>query len=870
MTPGDAPQSVDLSICDREPIHTPGAIQPHGVLLALDPDDMRIDQIAGDTQALLGASHSALLGQNLEARLGAVAATRLTRLVADEGPRSCLAFETEASGGAPALEGVVHIGDRAILIELEPRRDDVERDPLGLVQKMLAATAPAETIEAYAEAITRETAKATGFDHVMVYRFLPDGSGSVIAETAAEGCDSYLGLRFPASDIPQQARKLYVTNWLRVIPDARYTPAPIEPALSPSTGRPLDLSYSMLRSVSPVHLRYLANMGVRASMSLSIVVGGKLFGLVACHHRTPHFLDLRRRAACELFAQMISLEFQSRLEGETAKRRMRAGETQSRLVGAMSGRGDLAGALLGGQPNLLDLIEADGCAVCVEGECATLGRAPSAAQIGALLGWIHGRAQQGVLATDRLPLSYAPAEAFCDVASGVLAIAVSREPKDYVLFFRGELRQVVRWAGNPAKAVEADGETLTPRASFEAWEETVRLQSRAWSDTEIEIARSLRSAILEVFVHALDLAVRERQAAQARQDFLMAELEHRVKNTLSVIQSLVRFTARSSVSLEEFNATLQSRLLTMARVQNLLTQSRWEGLSIRAIVEDELAPFRQGETNACHISGEPIALKPKAALAVSMAIHELATNAAKYGALSAPGGVVRVDWRRRREKGEERVELIWKESKGPKVVPPERSGFGRMLIERTLAIDLGGAAELSFAASGVECRLRIPVSQIAFAKGPRESEKRPPRGDGDEPTPRALSHRRVLLVEDAALVAISVRELLEEWGMEIAHSCATVWDGLRAALRPDFDVALLDIDLDGEPVWPVADALAQAHVPFVFTTGFESRIVTPARFAGRPVVAKPYASEELVGALSRAMSQDASTSAASRPRASRA
>jgi light-regulated signal transduction histidine kinase (bacteriophytochrome) len=337
----------------------------------------------------------------------------------------------------------------------------------------------------------------------------------------------------------------------------------------------------------------------------------------------------------------------------------------------------------------------------------TLGRAPSAAQIGALVGWIHEHAQQGVLATDRLPLCYAPAEAYCDVASGVLAIAVSRAPKDYVLFFRGELRQVVRWAGNPAKAVEADGETLTPRASFEAWEETVRLQSRAWSDTEIEIARSLRSSILEVFVHALDLAVRERQAAQARQDFLMAELEHRVKNTLSVIQSLVRFTARSSASLEEFNATLQSRLLTMARVQNLLTQSRWEGLSIRAIVEDELAPFRQAEANACHITGEPIALKPKAALSVGMALHELATNAAKYGALSSLAGSLELAW----QEHSDGLQLEWRERSGKPVTAPTHCGFGTKSVIASVETQLGGRAVFDWRPEGLLCRLSVPLPE---------------------------------------------------------------------------------------------------------------------------------------------------------------
>jgi chemotaxis family two-component system sensor kinase Cph1 len=330
-----------------------------------------------------------------------------------------------------------------------------------------------------------------------------------------------------------------------------------------------------------------------------------------------------------------------------------------------------------------------------------------------------------------------------------------------------------------------------------------------------------------------------------------------VKNTLSVIQSLVRFTARSSSSLDEFNTTLQNRLLTMARVQNLLSQSRWEGLSIRTIANDELAAYRDGEKSVCVVSGEPVALKPKAALAVSMALHELATNAAKYGALSAPGGRVCVDWRRVRENDADWLALTWKESGGPPVTPPTRSGFGRILLERTVSIDLGGDVSLKFAPDGVEFRLRAPAAQIAFTK----DEGRPAAAaPSDAAHPAALAHRRVLVVEDSALVALAVHDLLEEWGMEVAATSATVWDGISAARRGDFDAALLDIDLDGEPVWPVADCLAQAGIPFVFTTAFESRMVIPPRFAGIPIVPKPYPPEELIGALSRAMATESRAS----------
>lgn len=844
----------DPTICDREPIHIPGAIQPHGVLLVLDPDDMTIVQAAGDTGALLGAPHAALLGQSLEARLGTVAATKLGRLVNEAValPRSLLVFETSKTDSAVALDGVVHIGDGAIVIELEPQRPGSEPDPLALVQRMIANSAPAETIVDFADAVAREVAKASGFDRVLVYRFLNDGSGKVIAEARAEGVDSYLGLRFPASDIPRQARRLYLTNWLRLIPDAVYTPAPIEPAINPKTGKPLDLSYSVLRSVSPVHLQFLANMGVRASMSMSIVIDGKLWGLIACHHRTPHFLDTRRRAACEVFAQMVSLQFQSRLEAQAAKDRARAGEIQRQLVNALSRQGEFAKALVEGRPNLLDLIDAGGCAVFVNGKLASVGRVPSDDQTRSLVRWLDQQSAEGVFATNSLPSLFEPSEAYCDVASGLLALSVSRTPKDYVLWFRPELRQVVRWAGNPEKPVEtaSGGAALTPRASFEAWEQTVRFTSETWTGQEIETARSLRASILEVVLRALDLAMRERQAAQSHQDFLMAELDHRVKNTLAVIQSLVRFTARSATSLEEFNANLQNRLLTMARVQNLLTRSRWEGLSVRTIFEDELAPYRHQNESCCDISGDPVVLKPKAALAVSLAVHELATNAAKYGSLSAPEGRLRVDWRLTREDGEGEFVLTWTETGGPRVAPPTRAGFGRTLLERTVALDLRGKVELRFEPRGVECRLTMPASQIVVSEALRATQT-PSADDADE-RPIAVAGLRVLLVEDSALVALGVREILEERRMEVVGPFASVRDALRAARELDFDIAVLDVDLDGEPVWPVADTLADEGSPFVFTTAFESHMVIPPRFSGHPVVAKPYPPDELIRALSRA------------------
>jgi chemotaxis family two-component system sensor kinase Cph1 len=708
--------AVDLTACDLEPIHIPGSIQPHGVLLVVDPDDMKIIQVAGETETLLGATRDVLLGQSFEAKLGSLAAMKLSSVAREAvtAAHPLLVFETIANDPSRVLDGVVTMSEGSIIVELERQQQGLESDPLALVQRMIAVCSSAETTSEFTQAVAEEVFKATGFDHVMVYQFLHDQSGSVVAEARADGVTSYLGLRYPASDIPSQARRLYLNNWLRLIPDATYTPVPIEPPTNPKTGRPLDLSYSVLRSVSPVHLKYLENMGVRASMSLSIVVNGKLWGLVACHHRTPYFLDTRRRAACGLFARMVSLQFQAKIESDLAIARAKAREVERKLISRLS-QSDFQHALITNSPNLLDLIDAGGCAAFINGQVSSIGRVPSDDQIAALVLWLERQSDGGVFSTDSLPALFEPAKAYSHLATGVLALTASRTPRDYILWFRPELTQVVRWAGNPEKPAEAgrNGLTLTPRASFEAWEQTVRFKAEPWSDQDLESASSLRIAILEIVLRALDLVVSEQKAAQSQQQLLMEELDHRIKNTFSVIQSLVRFTGRSASSLEEFNSTLQNRLMAMARVQGLLIESRWEGVSIGAIVEGELAPYRSHDEDAFEISGDPLVLRPRAGLAVSLAIHELMTNAAKYGSLSSSKGQVKIDWRMAQENGANWLILTWTETGGPPVSQPVRAGFGRTLLERTVGLDLKGAVELSFDQSGVKCRLKIPEAQIA-------------------------------------------------------------------------------------------------------------------------------------------------------------
>ncbi len=714
VEPAPAINTVDLTNCDREPIHIPGSIQPHGVLLALDPDTLRVVQLAGDTARLLGIAPQEVMGRELGELIGLAAVEKLRALGAQDSaiPRSVFAFETGIHHNGRPLDVVVHLSDSMLVAEVEPRLSEPPVNPLAFVQRMITRVQEAPDVSGFLQAAAEEVRAATGFDRVMIYQFQPDGSGVVIAEVKSEGLESYLGQHYPASDIPRQARELYLRNRMRLIPDARYVPTPVTPALNPVTGKPLDLTYSVLRSVSPLHLEYLANMGVAASMSLSLVIDGKLWGLIACHHGEPRYIPHPVRSVCELFAQMISLQLGEKLANEAQSERLHIRRIHGGLLDAMIGQDRLDQALIRNHRTLIEYIPAEGVAVCWEGEATMLGRTPTQEQLGPLVEWLNASVPQGVFMTDCLGAHFAPAENYADVASGLLALSVSRTPRDYVLWFRPEECRTVTWAGNPAKPVDLadDGVCIGPRKSFAAWQQTVRGHSKPWSAGVAEAAQELRLSILEVVLRHLDDVMRERERVRRQQDLLMAELDHRVKNTIAITQALVKHSATGAATLDAFTESIQERLHAMATTHSMLTRNRWEGVNLRDIVEEQFAPF--GGPDRVKIEGLKLMLRPKAALSVSLALHELTTNAAKYGALSVPEGWINIDWDAQTLEGKKWLRLRWAEHGGPAVAAPSRMGFGRVLLERSLAYDVDGQVDLDFRPEGLICTAMIPFEQI--------------------------------------------------------------------------------------------------------------------------------------------------------------
>ena len=456
-------------------------------------------------------------------------------------------------------DAIAHLSGGLLILELEPRQMPVIENALALVQGMVRHVQRVDSLQALYQAIATEVRDVIGFDRVMVYRFAPDGSGAVIAEARGSGINSFLGLHFPASDIPRQARVLYQANWIRNIPDARYAPAVIVPPLNPLTGQPLDLSYSILRSVSPVHLQYLANMGVVASISLSLILRGQLWGLIACHHNTPRYLPHSLRDACELFAEMTSSHLNMKLIEADLEAQLHKARIHEELVRQISLQGDISYGLIRNRPTLLDLIPAGGVGLWFDGRLSAIGTTPAAAEVEALVNWLNATVEDGIFHTDCLQALWPPAQGFPDTASGLLALSVSRTPRDYVLWFRPELIQTVSWAGNPDKTADigADRVNLTPRNSFAEWRETVRLHSSPWLPVEFEAAHRLRLSLLEVVLRRIDQTAREREAARQQQERMTIELDARLEELQATAEALKQESERRAVVETELSQVLR-------------------------------------------------------------------------------------------------------------------------------------------------------------------------------------------------------------------------------------------------------------------------------------------------------------------------
>ncbi|MGX9759300.1 ATP-binding protein [Pseudomonas shahriarae] len=530
-----------LANCADEPIRFPGAIQPHGALLTLREPDLQIVQVSANVASLFNHPPETLLGQPLDTLLGADNARTVQQIASQLNFIDAPALHVTLNGSE--FEGLLHRHQGVLVLEFEPRYEHFQPKSVNgrasNLGKMLQRLQSAKTLQALYEISVSEIQAMTGYDRVLIYRFEEEGHGQVIAEASAPSMELFNGLFFPASDIPEQARELYRTNWLRIIPNADYEPVPLLPKLHPDTGKPLDLSFATLRSVSPIHCQYMKNMGVLSSMSISLMKGDKLWGLISCGNREPLHVPNDLRTTCQTIGQVLSLQISAMEALDISRQREEKVEALNTLNQAMNASADTVFDGLAQCPQvLMDLVLAGGVAIIEGQQLHRYGNCPEPAQIRALHKWLQDTGQP-VFASHHLSAVYPPAADYQPVASGVLAMSLPKPVDNGVLWFRPEVKENIQWSGDPQKPLALEksdaGLRLRPRTSFEIWKVEMAGISTKWSSGDRFAANDLRRSALEN-----DLArqvLREQQAVHAR-DELVAVVSHDLRNPMTVISML--------------------------------------------------------------------------------------------------------------------------------------------------------------------------------------------------------------------------------------------------------------------------------------------------------------------------------------------
>lgn len=651
---------VDLSNCDVEPIHIPGQIQSHGFLIAFD-ENFLIQYHSGNLVTDRGLTAN-LTGLYLDAIHTVFKLDKSVSFIKEIVNSGFLNGFDKNNPSPVLLNGeafhmILSSGNPYCLLEFEPVREDAGRDVQNNIGRSISEMLADRDLSHLLQNTANQIKNIIEYDRIMIYRFAHDGHGEVVAEARNENLPPLLGLHYPASDIPKQARELYKINLTRLIANVHTIPAALITASNQQNH--LDLTHSQLRAVSPIHIQYLKNMKVDSSFSISIICHGELWGLIACHNYTPRFIDYKSRQSAKLIGQIFSsaLGFrQDQMDQEIfGKYKMGVDSLTRNLLKS----GNLRNALTGFEISLIDAVDASGAVLVYQNQISRIGQTPNEDQLYRLIGWLKKNVTQHIFFTSCLSELYPGAADFKNVACGIMVSVLSQEDNSYVMWFKEELVQTVKWAGNPEKSTEPDihGFThISPRHSFEVWSQTVAGISKTWNNEEIKSVTRLREEILfAVNQKATELITHNEKLKQAYEqlDTFSYTLAHDLKNPLSAVKGyaqLIRMeenTPDTEHSIDRIiaGADKMNRMISEILAYSKVGESEFErkNVEVRPLIDEFIRDlevvydparieFIIGETPA--IQGDP--------LMISQVFANLLSNAVKYSQ-GVEGSKIRID-----------------------------------------------------------------------------------------------------------------------------------------------------------------------------------------------------------------------------------
>jgi len=568
--------NVDLTNCNREAIHIPGKIQSHGFLFGISTRTFIITYVSENISEFTGLTAQSFLDQpinkleedlKLEDVLGSLKQLLKLGLIQS--------FDTinplKVSIVSRNYHLVITLSDETYILEFEPVL--IQYDIQSAIGSSISEILGGKKLKALLESAALEVKKLIEYDRVMIYKFAEDGHGEVVAEVKNEELEPFLGLHYPATDIPKPARDLYKLNYTRLIADVYSQDAEI---ISLPDNRSLDLTYSQLRAVSPIHIQYLKNMKVDSSFSISILAHGELWGLIACHNYSPKFIDYKARAGSKLIGQILSSAIEYRQDEEDSEKILTFKSALTEITSYLSKDISLTEALIKNKYTINDVTHAEGAAVIFEGEITTVGNTPTEGQIKDLIEWLTLHVRDSVFHTNKLPEIYPPASDYKALGAGILVSMISKELKEMMIWFKPETLNKVKWAGNPDKTpvVAAFGMLeISPRTSFETWTQEVTNTSEIWSTEELASAIDIREKIITAInlkANQIRLLNEQLKTAYEELDSFSYTVSHDLRSPLTAIKTYTEFLLRSNKSVDENGRKILDRILAGANKMNFL------------------------------------------------------------------------------------------------------------------------------------------------------------------------------------------------------------------------------------------------------------------------------------------------------------
>ena len=642
---------IDITNCDREPIHIPNKIQSHGFLLAVDRHNYTITYASENIFNHLDESAQELLEKPInnfislleKHEIGSELANILS-LGKSQGFDLINPYKLKINGQLYYL--VIHESDSNLILEFEMAT--FQYDIQHIIGRSVSEILSKRSMESLLQKTAEEIKRLIEYDRVMIYKFQEDGHGEVVAEMKNDDLEPFLGLHYPASDIPKQARELYKLNKTRIIADVNTENSPITTYI---TDTPLNLTHSTLRAVSPIHIQYLKNMGVQSSFSISLLAHGQLWGLIACHNYSAKFIDYKAREGSKLIGNILSSALEYRQAEVDHENDLAFQQAVEELSAQLDKDTEISSALIKHPITLLEANSATGVAFLFEKQTYTIGVTPDEEQLKSLFNWLSLTINDSIFYTHQLSNHYLPAKEFEPIASGILVCMLSIELGEIIVWFKEEKLKTINWAGNPEKPVEQTKNsmlTLSPRLSFASFSEIVKGTATKWSPKEINGATKLREKINNTInknAREIRLLNERLKLAYEELDTFSYTISHDLRTPLTSIKSYTQLYLAKNKDPDDPSKQLLARVLIGADkmrilIDDILKLARVGRLEIELvkvdakkiiteIVQDTVSAFKAQHTQI--ELGECPPIDGDATL-ISQVFSNIISNAIKYSA----------------------------------------------------------------------------------------------------------------------------------------------------------------------------------------------------------------------------------------------